>query len=125
MILKSYTSATVNYICDENTVILNKLESKIHDIRVRLTNSSIINPTKQVNLPLTKFSSQATHSHLLPNLNISSLLSIGQLCDLDCSALYTKTGVAIFNSQNERFLNGQHNQSYVIWDVNISSSQQS
>ena len=124
-ILKSDTRAKGNYIYDEDAIILHNLQSTIHGPCVQLPNNWIFNPNKQVNIPLPNLSSQATHAHLLPNLNSTGLLSIGKLCNSDCLALFTKTGVTIFNAKNDPVIIGQRNNPYGLWDVNISSSKQS
>ena len=55
-------------------------------------------------------------------LKSASLLSIRQLCDSDCSALFTKKDVNNFNSDKTTVLNGIRNTSDGLWDVTIKSS---
>ena len=55
-----------------------------------LPDLSRIQSTKEGNLPLKSLSSTATQSLVYPKLHNSSPLSIGQLCDNDCLALFDK-----------------------------------
>ena len=68
-------------------------------------------------------SSTDTQAHAYPNLKISSLLSIGQLFDSDCSELFTKNYVTILNSYNTPVLNLIRNTPDVSWNLTINSSQ--
>ena len=65
--------------------------------------------------------STATQINAYTNLKITSLVSIGQLCDSNCSAL-KKKDAAIFNSDKITVLNGTSNTSDVLWDVAIETS---
>ena len=67
--------------------------------------------------------STATQSHAYLNLKSASLLSIGQLCDSNCSAFFTKKDVAIFNLDKTPVLNGTRNTSDGLWHVTIETSQ--
>ena len=57
----------------------------------------------------------------MPDLHSSSLLSIGQLCDEDYSAVFTKNHVHIFDQHNNIALTGQRNNQDGLWDVNFQS----
>ena len=62
--------------------------------------------THIANMNLTTLSSAATIGHVIPSLSSASLLSIGQLCDNNCLALFTKEKVFIF-TQNKLILQGK------------------
>ena len=66
--------------------------------------------------------STATQANAYPNLKIASLLSIGQLFNSNCSALFTEKDVTIFNSDKTPVLNGTRNTSGGLWDVTIETS---
>jgi len=57
---------------------------------VRLPDNRQIKCTAIGNLPITTMSSRAKQSYIMPDLHSSSLLSIGQLCDENYSAVFTK-----------------------------------
>ena len=65
-----------------------------------------------MNLPT--LSSAAKVGHVIPNLSSASLLSIGQLCDDDCLALFNKEKVFIFQ-QNKLILKGKRKHSNGMW----------
>ena len=69
-------------------------------------------------------SSRATQSYIMPDLHSSSLLSIGQLCDEDYSAVFTKNHVKIFDNSNNLAIIGQRNRQDGLWDVNFQSKLQ-
>ena len=66
--------------------------------------------------------STSTQAHAYPNFKIESLLSIGQLCDSNCSAIFTKKDVIVFNSDKTLILNGTRNVFNGLWDVTIEIS---
>ena len=66
---------------------------------------------------------ESTQSHTYQNFKTSSLLSIGKLCDYNCSSLFTKKDVTIFNSDKNTVLNRIRNTSYRWWYLTIKSSQ--
>ena len=90
IILKSDTGATRNYIRGQDTIILNNPVPTNTGLRVRLLDSSVIQPTLSGNLPLQMLPSTATQAHACPNFKSASLLSIRQLCNSNCSALFKK-----------------------------------
>ena len=61
-----------------------------------LPNSTLLSSSHDGHLPIDFVSSQATHGIVYPNLSNASLLSIGQLCDDDCVALFTKKDLKIY-----------------------------
>ena len=64
----------------------------------RATNTNVVLPNKKKlttnkagNLPLaSSLQTRATIAHVLPGINKTSLLSIGQLCDDGCLAIFDK-----------------------------------
>ena len=66
-----------------------------------------------------------TKNHAYPNLKSASLLSTGQLCYSDFSALFIINDVSIFNSYDTPVLDRKYNISDGLWDVEISPSQKS
>ena len=88
--LKADIDTNRNYIRVQDTIILNNLEPTTTGPRVRLPEKSIIQPTLYGHLTLPMLPSSATQVHVYPNLESVSLLSIGKLCDSDCSTLFHK-----------------------------------
>ena len=103
------TGATRNYIRGQDTIVLNKPQPTTIGPRVCLPDKSIIQPTLSGHIPLPMLQSEATQAHAYPNLKSSRILSIGQLCDSDSSALFTKKDATIFNSYKTTTLNRTRN----------------
>ena len=82
----------------------------------------MIKPTATGNLPL-PLPSSVTKATVYPALKSASLLSIGQLCDVGCSAVFTKEMLKVFNTSNDLILTGHRNPADSLWDVNLSSLQ--
>ena len=74
-------------------------------------------------LPIPNLPTEATESHTFKDLHSASLLSIGQVCDADCSAVFTKQDLQIFNDKKELVLTGQRSYTDGLWNVNLSSLQ--
>ena len=61
----------------------------------------------------------ATKTHVFPDLQNASLLSVGQLCDYGCQAVLNKNSLRVLNS-NKNILTGEHNNSYGLWDTPLT-----
>ena len=96
--LKSDTGATGNYIRGKDTIILKNPNPTTTSTRVLLPGNSIIHPTISVRLPLPDLLSAATQAHIYTYIKSASLVSIVQLWDYDCSAIFTKR-TSIFSTQ--------------------------
>jgi hypothetical protein len=121
--LKADTGATGNYIRNEDALILNHVVDSTTGPHVRLPDNSIIKPTKSGHLSIPVLPQSATEAHVFLSLKSASLLSIGQLCDSNCSALFTKKDLTIFYSKNAPVLKGQQNETDGLWNVNLPSQQ--
>ena len=64
-------------------------------IRVQLPNGGTMTSTHTGLLPLPLLPLKARQTNLFPTLQAGSLLSIGQLCDANCTAHFTNTSVTI------------------------------
>lgn len=73
-------------------------------IRVKMPNGSTISSTHEAQLDLPHITPAAQHAHVFPKLH-APLLSIGQLCDNDCTATFTKQ-TAIITKDNQTILRG-------------------
>ena len=83
---------------------------------VFLPNNDYISSNASGNLPIPSLSTDATKTHLLPGLQNSSLLSLGQICDDDCIVHLTKSHLYVFKN-NKLLLTGFRNQRDGLWDV--------
>ena len=117
VILKADTGASGNYIRLKDALILK--DKKRTDIgpKVRLPDNSIITTNTEGHLPLKNLPHSATHAHIFPDIKSASLLSIGQLCDSNCTAIFTKNDLTILNEEQHPVLNGVRNTVDGLWDV--------
>ena len=88
-------------------------------VAVTLPNSSSITSETKGQLPLsTKLSSKAKEAIVLPQLQSSSLISLGQLCDDNCNIQLNKKELKVYKN-NELVMKGFRNQSDGLWDIPI------
>jgi hypothetical protein len=87
---------------------------------VQVANGQSIETTKQATVPLAKESSStAKVGHIFDGLKSGSLLSIGQLCDNDCVALFTKCDVKTYK-QGQIIIVGECNPAKGLWTIPIA-----
>ena len=66
-------------------------------IKVLLPNEQTMQSTHEGTLDIQTLPLEARKAYIFPRLASGSLLSIGQLCDAGCSALFVKTKLYIFH----------------------------
>jgi hypothetical protein len=91
-------------------------QATTHGISVRLPNGARITSTHACKLLLPGLPPAAAEAHIFPDLTSGPLLSIGQLCDNDCTATFTKHAVNITH-QDRSVLEGQRNHHTGLWYV--------
>ena len=85
-------------------------------------NSMTSTHTKILNIPSLPISART--QHMFPEMNTTGLLSIGQLCDHDCTAIFSRTRLIIRNKENEIILIGRRDP-YItngMWIVNLDDN---
>jgi hypothetical protein len=70
-------------------------------LNVNMPNGTTIQSSHTCNLLLTDLPHQARQAHILPGLLHKSLISLGQLCDNECSVTFTQDQVMV--SRNVKF----------------------
>ena len=89
---------------------------------VTLPNGEAIKIPKKGLLPMdNKLSTTATTAYILPNLHNTSLLSIGQLCNDDCVAIFDKKNMYIVKNK-KIILKGIRNLTDGLWDVILNNN---
>ena len=89
--------------------------------KVTLPNNVSIQSTEKGNIPFSsKLSASAKDASILPGLESSSLVSLGQLCDDDCEILLNKKSLFVIK-ENELILEGYRNQNDLLWDIPVSN----
>ena len=80
-----------------------------------IPNGDNITTRAHYNLGLQNVSAQASEADILPSFK-HSLLSVGQLCDDDCTAIFSKHHCTIYNKHQEPVINGIHNHSTGLYE---------
>ena len=95
--LKADTGASKHFVKNEHKKYLAQLQSLIDGPKAMLPNKATITATHKGSLPIGKrLTRSATEALVYPKLTNESLLSIGQLCDDDCLAIFSKKYLHIF-----------------------------
>ena len=83
-----------------------------------LPNGQTIQATHTTTLPLQELPVKARQAYIIPGLHKYSLLSIGQLCQHGCQALFTATNVQIFY-KNKVVLLGYYDKKTCLYHTSI------
>ena len=118
--LKPDTGASAHFLKPEHTSCLINVEPIINGPTALLPNNTSISPTARGILPFPNLNKTATKALIYPDLMNESLLSIGQLCDDDCCAIFDKKKMYVIK-ENKVILQGDRNQRDRLWDVILPS----
>jgi hypothetical protein len=87
-------------------------------LNVNMPSGTTIQSSHTCNLLLTDLPHQARQAHILPGLVHNSLISVGQLCDNECSVTFTQDQVTV--SRNEKIvMYGSRDPKSRLWRVNL------
>jgi hypothetical protein len=96
---------------------------------VKLPDSTIIQATHKGTIPLhPSLSQQAQQAHSFPKITNLSLISIGQICDDNCTAVFNKQNLKIYKDTDihivsgKSIINGTQNDIDGLWDIHINNS---
>ena len=96
---------------------------------VKLPDSTIIQATHKGIIPLHhSLLSQAQQAYSFPKITNSSLISIGQICDDNCTAIFNKQDLKIYKDTDvhivsgKSIINGTRNDTDGLWDIHIHSN---
>ena len=96
-IMKADSGATITYLKSEHKKYLHNVEPLLHGPHAILPNNTSIQASASGNLQL---HSKLKHSALIfPELHSESLLSIGQVCDDGCIALFDDKVLKIYRNK--------------------------
>jgi hypothetical protein len=90
-------------------------------INFTLPDGATIHSTHTCDLLLPQLPLAATKAHIIPGLSISSLLSVGQLVDANCSVKFDRTSVEVLQNQ-EWILEGVRNVRNGLWTVDLEEN---
>ena len=119
VIAKADSGASRHYFTMKDKHALHKLKHLVQGPQVGLPNGTYVSATEAGHLPLhPTLTSLATKTHVFPELTSSSLISIGQLCDDDCTAILNKQDLKIYKN-GHMILQGHRNLTDGLWDVHL------
>lgn len=96
-ILKADSGATQHYIRAQDAHILINIRT-VNGPSVYLPDMEQMTPNQQCCLPIKALTSTATQAHVLLALKSASRLSLGQLCDDNCSILLNKYSLHVLKN---------------------------
>ena len=97
ILLKADTGASRHYFRQQDAIILNNIKKVANGVKVHLLNNDILESNMTGTLPIPGLSTTAKEVQVLPSLTNTSLLSVGQLCNDNCTAIFTPTEMIIIN----------------------------
>jgi hypothetical protein len=83
-----------------------------------MPNGTTIQSSHTCNLLLTDLPHQARHAHILPGLAHKSLISVGKLCDNECSVTFTQDQVTVSRNGKD-VMYGSRDPKSRLWRVNL------
>ena len=119
IVLKADSGASRHYIKPTDQHILQDI-TECTLAKVTLPNKTTLQASQQGMLPINT-PSPAKTALILPQLTNSSLLSIGQLCDEECIAVFDKQAVNIYKNATI-ILQGTRNPSDGLWDISLPNT---
>ena len=97
-VMKADSGASGTYLMERHADKLKQLQATSTGPRVGTPTGLSIEPTAKGKLPFQALSNDAKNAHVFPALTSASLLSMGQLCDDGCTAIFTKNNLNIFKN---------------------------
>ena len=87
---------------------------------VQLPNNETMSETRTGNIPLaSSLSNHAKKAHIFDGIHSASLISLGEMFDDDCVAIFDKNEINILKRKTP-ILKGHRNKTYGLWDIPIS-----
>ena len=117
-IAKADSGATFHFLKPEHRKVMKNVIDLQNGPKATLPNNEVIQASCSGILPFPSVSQQASKALVYPGLQNESLLSIGQFCDDNCNALFTKTNVYIIKN-DEIIIVGHRNQTDGLWDIQL------
>ena len=116
------TAATAHYLHPSDLPHCSHVAHTTSVPTVQVANGHIIKPAFSATLQLSiKLSHKAQSSHVFKDITTGSLISMGQLCDIDCVAIFTKYGVNILKNK-QVIITGLRDCTTGLWNVPLVSS---
>ena len=120
VLLKADTGASAHYLAqkDMTKVGITNLKKTTMPKLVQLPTKDIMKSSHDATLNIAQVSHAAKTATVYPKITGASLLSIGQLCDDNCTAIFTKADMKVIKN-NSVILEGKRNREDGLWDVKL------
>ena len=119
VIVKADTGASRHYFKPSDAHVLRQIKRVANGPSVLLPNGDTLQATQKALIPINDtLSVQAQQTYIFPGLENASLLSIGQLCDDGCQALFDNNYLHVFKNSH-LILRGFRNTQDGLWDVSF------
>ena len=120
VIAKADSGASRHYFRATDIQALKRVRFDPNGPTVHLPNNETITSTVTGQLPFSdKLSTSARQAHVFNDLHSASLVSLGQLCDDDCTIFLHKDFHYVFKS-NKLLVTGTRNKSDGLWDIPLT-----
>ena len=94
----AYTASTQNYL-NKNAIPFCTHTETVQGPLVKVANGQIIKPILQTHISLApELNNKAQHAYMFDDLKTESLISIGQPCDDDCIAIFSRYNLRIIKN---------------------------
>jgi hypothetical protein len=118
---KGDSGASKHYFKENDKHVLNNPSTDNHGPTVLLPNDDSMTSTSSGLLPFqSSLSKSACKTHIFKDLQSSSLISLGQLCDDNCTVTLTKNLLRV-TKNNQVIMRGIRNPSDGLWDIPITT----
>jgi hypothetical protein len=87
-------------------------------LNMNMPNGTTIQSSHTCNLLLTDLPHQNRQAHILPGLVHNSLISVGKLCDNECSVTFTQNQVTV-SRNGKNVMYGSRNPKSRLWRVDL------
>jgi hypothetical protein len=98
-----------------------KQKVTVTPINVTLPDGASIQSTHTCELLLPQLQVSSTKAHIIPGIATSSLLSVGQLVDANCSVKFNRTSVEVLHN-HKRILEGIRDERNRLWTVDLQAN---
>ena len=109
------TGCTV-HLCTPETHLLHRQVTEA-PITITIPDGNTMTSTHEGHLDIPKLPPEATITHVVPELNSHSLISLGQLCDAGCTATLDDKTMDIYYN-NDIVLSGDRSDTTSLWHLN-------
>ena len=113
------SGATKYFLTENDGKKLANIKNLLNGPTASLPNNALVKATKIGIIPLNdKLSKKACEALIFPNITNASLLSVGQLCDDNCLARFSKTRFFVLKN-NKIIHQGLQNKTDGLWDFTL------